>query len=134
MKKIVLILSLALCTAFLDSCSKDQDRTSNTGNSSNSSGPAEDPAFSGSQQDNASGNASESPQDHTSTQQENQATDSTTENQTTPSGRDGNALPNSNRTTTGKDSLTGVAGQQGAGSGVGNGGSINAAQDAKKKK
>ncbi|MDF2457097.1 MAG: hypothetical protein K0R51_3090 [Cytophagaceae bacterium] len=129
MKKTVILFSFALCTLFLDSCSKDQDRTSTgTQSPSNTNGPAEDPYAEQIHHDG------QLPQDSTSIAPDaGQSPDPSNE---TP----GNALPEDNTTYKNKkvnhakkDSVTSAAGQQGAGAGVGNGGSINAAQDVKKK-
>ncbi len=129
MKKTFILFSFVLCTAILCSCSKEQDRTS-TGSPSNANGPAEDPYA-----EQIIHNDSILPPDSSS------AAPDAGQSPDASNGKTGSATPaednisnkNNKVRSAKKDSTTGVAGQQGAGSGVGNGGSINGAQDAKKK-
>lgn len=131
MKKNFIIFSLALCAVFFGSCHKDQDNTSNIENASPTDRAADDPYASQVEPKSDSARNSEINQD-SSLEKKNQGTESYAENPNSTSSAKGSALNKSSKKS--KDSVTSVSGEQGAGSGVGDGGSINAAHDAQKKK
>lgn len=132
MKKSFIIFSLFICTALAASCSKDQDQTTtNTEAPSPTDRAADDPGAmpvtgnhaEGLSSDTSSAAANDYNRTSTSAQ------DAYKENQNATSGKENQ----SNRTSkNSKDSVTSVAGELGSGSGVGDGGSLNAAQQKKK--